>query len=1042
MMFARLTHAALHRPLLTVMAVLILIVAGGRALMQLPIDAFPDVAAPQVKLLLRVPGMTPEEVEARVTAPIEVELLGLPKQTMLRSTSKYGIADITVDFADGTDVYWARNQVAERLSAVWGDLPPDVSGGLAPLSTPLGEMFMFTVEGPQSLAERRELLDWVIRPALRTVAGVADVTVLGGRATMYEVVPDAARLSAAGLTLDDLRNTLTRFNRNDGAGRVSEGEETLLVRVQGRLESLDDIGNLVLRVRDGAAVRVRDIAKVQLGALTRLGGMTRNGEGETVQALVLGMRGSNSQQLVLDLRKRLAVVEASLPQGMKLVPFYDRGDLVDRAVGTVSSALREAVVLVLILLVIFLGNLRAALAVALVLPLAALWTFLLMRATGLSANLMSLGGLAIAIGLLVDAAVVVVENIVERLHGSHGTDKRAIVLAAVSEVSQPAVAGMAIIALVFVPLLSLQGLEGKLFSPVALTIVYALAGSLLLSLTAIPLAAQWLVRAQDHSDPWLPRLLLRGYGPVLDWAMRRGRLLTGIAVALLVAALGVYTQVGKSFMPTLDEGSLIVQLEKLPSINLDASLAIDTQFQKALLARVPEAELVVARAGSDEIGMDPMGLNQTDSFIALKPRKQWRFETKEELQDAIREVLADFPGVAYAFTQPIEMRVSEMILGVRGDLALRLFGPDLGVLNDTADRIATALKGIRGAEDVYFVQNEGVQYLRVAPDTEALARLGLSVDALSDLMRAQIEGLTVGTVQKQGRRFPLVLRAEGVHASPEQLEQLPLSLPGGERVWLSQLARLERTSGPVQIGRQMGERNTVVIANVRDRDLVGFVDEARDRVAAQVQLPPGYRLEWGGQFENQQRAAQRLTLVIPVTLLLIFLILFLTFDSLRQAVLVVSNIPFALVGGVFALALAGEYLSVPASVGFIALLGIAVLNGVVLVSCFNQLRAQGLSLHDAVIAGARRRLRPVMLTACLTALGLLPLMFATGPGSEIQRPLAIVVIGGLIGSTALTLVLLPVLYRRFAEGTPLETMDSVVALTVEGSIDGGGQRSA
>lgn len=1013
-MLDALTRSALARPLLTVLAALLLIAAGLNAAMNLPIDAFPDVSAPQVKIIVKLPGMTPEEMEARVTTPIEIEMLGLPKQTMLRSTSKYGLTDVTIDFEDGTDIYWARNQVSERLNGIMGDLPPGLSGGLAPITTPLGEMFMFTVEGDLPIAERRALLDWVIRPALRTVRGVADVNVLGGLASAYEVVPDAARMAATGITLDELRTTLERFNRNDGAGRINEGEETLLVRVQGRLTSLDDIGRLVVHATPTAQVRVADVAEVKLGALTRMGGVTHNGEGETVQGLVLGLRGADAQQVVAGVRARLEEVQAALPAGVKVVPFYDRGELVSRAVGTVSKALLEAVVLVGVMLYLFLGNLRAALAVAVVLPLSALWTFLLMHQFGLSANLMSLGGLAIAIGLLVDAAVVVVENVVAHLHepGADQRPRQQVVLDAVREVAVPTTAGIVIIALVFVPLLSLQGLEGKLFAPVALTIVFALAGSLLLSLTVIPLLARLMLNAKSHADPWLPRTLARLYAPLLQKALAAPAVVGAVAVLLGVAAVVLYMGLGKTFMPTMDEGSLIVQLEKLPSISLDASLAIDSQFQRALKETMPEALQVVARAGSDEIGLDPMGLNQTDTFISLPTEVD-----KPAVIHRIRELLNEFPGVAYAFTQPIEMRVSEMILGVRGDLAIRIFGPDLDVLNHKADEIAEVLRATPGAEDVFFVRNEGVQYLRVVPDSDALARAGLDIDTLAASLRAQIEGERVGLIQQQERRIPLLVRASGSTAAADELAQLPVALPGGGRIALGQLARFERVGGPVQINRQLGSRNMVVIANVGGRDLVGFVEEARAQVMQKVELPPGYRLTWGGEFENQQRAAQRLALVVPVALVLIFLILYSTFDSLRQATLVMANVPFAMIGGVFALALSGEYLSVPASVGFIALLGIAVLNGVVLVSYFNQLRAAGMSMLDAVVHGAQRRLRPVLLTASMAALGLVPLLFASGPGSEIQRPLAIVVIGGLVSCTALTLLLLPILYKRFGERT-------------------------
>ncbi len=1011
-MLDALTRGALARPLLTVLAALLLIAVGLNAAMNLPIDAFPDVSAPQVKIIVKLPGMTPEEMETRVTTPIEIEMLGLPKQTMLRSTSKYGLTDVTIDFEDGTDIYWARNQVSERLNGIMGDLPPGLTGGLAPITTPLGEMFMFTVEGDLPIAERRALLDWVIRPALRTVRGVADVNVLGGLASAYEVVPDAVRMAATGITLDELRTTLERFNRNDGAGRINEGEETLLVRVQGRLTSLDDIGRLVVHATPTAQVRVADIAEVKLGALTRMGGVTHNGEGETVQGLVLGLRGADAQQVVAGVRARLEEVQAALPAGVKVVPFYDRGELVASAVGTVSKALLEAVVLVGVMLYLFLGNLRAALAVAVVLPLSALWTFLLMRQFGLSANLMSLGGLSIAIGLLVDAAVVVVENVVAHLHepGADQRPRQQVVLDAVREVAVPTTAGIVIIALVFVPLLSLQGLEGKLFAPVALTIVFALAGSLLLSLTVIPLLARLTLSAKSHADPWLPRTLARLYAPLLQKALAAPAVVGSIAGLLGVVAVVLYMGLGKTFMPTMDEGSLIVQLEKLPSISLDASLAIDTQFQRALKERVPEALQVVARAGSDEIGLDPMGLNQTDTFISLPPGVD-----KPAIIHRIRELLNEFPGVAYAFTQPIEMRVSEMILGVRGDLAIRIFGPDLDVLNRKAEEIAEVLRATPGAEDVFFVRNEGVQYLRVVPDNDALARAGLDIDTLAAGLRAQIEGERVGLIQQLERRIPLLVRARGSTAAADELAQLPVALPGGGRIALGQIARFERVGGPVQINRQLGSRNMVVIANVGGRDLVGFVEDARAQVQQKVELPPGYRLTWGGEFENQQRAAQRLALVVPAALVLIFLILYSTFDSLRQAALVMANVPFAMIGGVFALALSGEYLSVPASVGFIALLGIAVLNGVVLVSYFNQLRATGLSMLDTVVHGAQRRLRPVLLTASMAALGLVPLLFATGPGSEIQRPLAIVVIGGLVSCTALTLLLLPILYKRFGE---------------------------
>jgi len=691
--------------------------------------------------------------------------------------------------------------------------------------------------------------------------------------------------------------------------------------------------------------------------------------------------------------------------------------LVDRAVGTVSKALAEAIVLVFILLVLFLGDLRSALTVALILPLAALVTFILMYTFGLSANLMSLGGLAIAIGMLVDAAVVVVENVVSSLAQHQGRGKLPrlhLVYRSVKEVAVPVTSGILIIIIVFLPLLTLQGLEGKLFVPVALTIVFALSASLALSLTVIPVIASYLLRTASHEEPWLMRRLSGFYLPVLDWSLRHTRIVVGVALALLIMAGALYTQVGKAFMPTMDEGDLIVQLEKLPSINLDKSIELDQRVQRAILEQVPEVTGIVARTGSDELGLDPMGLNQTDSFLVLKPRDEWRMASKDELVDAIRTVLKNFPGLDYAFTQPIQMRVDEMLTGVRGDLAIKVFGSDQEALNRTAEAIVAVVEKISGAEDVYTPRNEGAQYLQLKVDRLAAGRLGLDVEALEDSLRAQVEGIQAGTVYDGARRTPLVIRGpDSLRGSAAVFGALQLTLEDGQAVPLSSLVTKERTEGPVAIQRERGNRMAVVVANVSGRDLVGFVEEARQLVAAQVPLPSGYYYEWGGEFENQQRAAQRLSVVVPVAVVLIFLLLFSTFGSVRQAVLVLTNVPFAMIGGIVGLWLTGEYLSVPASVGFIALLGIAVLNGVVMVTYFNQLKALGYSIGELVVEGARRRLRPVLMTASIAAFGLVPLLFASGPGSEIQRPLAIVVIGGLISSTALTLILLPILYRRY-----------------------------
>ncbi|MGH8551690.1 MAG: efflux RND transporter permease subunit, partial [Methylococcales bacterium] len=1004
----RLIHFALRQRLMILVLGVGLSFAGYQAGLSLPIDAFPDVSPTQVKIIVKSPGMTPEEVETRITAPIEIELLGIPNQTMLRSIAYYALTDITLDFKEGTDIYWARQQVAERINGIWANLPEGVEGGMAPMTTPLGEIFMFTVEGDGlDLRGKRELLDWVIRPALRTVEGVADVDAIGGMVKTFEVKPDPARMTARGISMQQLVEALTANNRNDGAGRLSEGEESILVRVEGRIETLDDVRDTVVKTENGLPTRVSDIASVEYGFLTRYGSVSQNGRAETVEGLVLGLRGSNAKNTVIGIQKKLDEIKSSLPEGIELKPFYNRGDLVKKAIVTVGKALMEAVVLLLVLLYLFLGSIPAAVSVAIVLPLAACATFVMMHRIDLTANLMSFGGLVIAIGMLVDASVVVVENISEHLsHSMHSRLPRLhIIYRAVKEVAVPVTTGILIIMLVFVPLLTLEGLEGKLFSPVAKTIVLALASSLILSLTIIPVIASYLITRPSAKEPWLPAKLTKFYAPILDWSLIHPKPVYMGTAVLFVCALAVFSQLGKSFMPTMDEGELVVQIEKLPSISLQQSVHMDMQVQKAVLEQVPEVRQIISRVGVDEIGLDPMGLNDTDAFFVLDQRENWLVENKEELIDKIRGVLDGFSGFAYGFTQPIQMRVTEMLTGVRGDVAIKLFGADLSVLNGKAAEIAELIRKIPGATDVFATRNEGVLYSNVVIDRTAAGRFGLDVDSLEGLLRAIIEGRRVGIVQEGIKRIPLTLKGSGDRLA---LESLILSLPDGRSVPFSEVARFQDGEGVVSVSRERGQRYAVVRCNVAGRDLVSFVEEAKQRVA-EIQFPSGYTITWGGQFENQQRAAARLMLVIPIAISLIFLLLFTSFGSVRQAILVLSNIPLALIGGVFALAISGEYLSVPASVGFIALLGIAVLNGVVLVGYFNQLLSQGYDLLEAVTRGAKRRLRPVLMTASIAAFGLVPLLFATGPGSEIQRPLAIVVIGGLITSTLLTLLLLPIL---------------------------------
>lgn len=1024
-MLSRLIEFSLRQRVLVLLAMLVLAGAGAASFLKLPIDAYPDISPTQVKLILKAPGMTPEEVESRVIAPLEMELLGVPRGVMLRSTAKYAIADITLDFAEGSDIYWARQQVAERYAAVAGGLPEGVGGGLAPISTPLSDVFMFTIEGGGlSLGERRTLLDWTLRPALRTLPGVADINVLGGEARSLVVVPDRARLSAAGLHFSDVVDAIGRNNRNDGAGRLEAGENTLIVRSEGAIRSAADLSQVVLRggAAGAAPVRLGDVAEVRTEGLTRYGAVSRDGAGEAVQGIVVALRGADASTLVKAIRTRLDELAPGLPPGVKVVPFYDRSTLIARAVGTVESALVEATVLVVILLLLFLGELRAALVVALMVPLAALGTFLLMRVTGMSANLMSLGGLAIAIGMLVDAAVVVVENAVNRLAPDAGgarLPRLHRVFAAAREVATPVASGILIICLTFMPLLTLQGLEGKLFAPVALTIVFALGVSLLLSLTLVPVLASLLLKEHAHREPWVMRWADRLYRPLLERALDHPRRAAALAGVALLLGVGAYLGTGKAFMPTMDEGDILLQLQKPPSIGLQRSLEVDIAVQKAIAAQVPEVRHSIARVGSDELGLDPMGLNETDMFMQLGPREEWRENDKEWLSGEIRKVMEAFPGLEYGFTQPIEMRISEMLTGSRGDVAIKVFGPDLGALGELAQRIAARIEQVPGARDVLTQANDGVEYLRVKVDAQAAGRAGLAVTDVQDELRGQIEGVPAGLVIEPDRRTPILVRGDAqVRGSAARFEDLRLARGDQGEVPLTALASVSTTEGPVLVRRENGSRFALIQSSVAGRDLVGFVDEARAAVARDVPLPPGYRLEWGGQFENQQRAAARLGLVVPVALGLIFFVLFMTFGSVRQAVLILGNVPFALVGGITALWASGQYLSVPASVGFIALLGIAVLNGLVLVTYFNQLHALGLPIEQVVREGAWRRLRPVLMTATITAFGLVPLLLASGPGSEIQRPLAIVVIGGLVSSTALTLLLLPVLYRRFGQSMP------------------------
>lgn len=1013
-MIASLLRFSLIQRLMIVLVTAGIAAAGFWSFKNLPIDAFPDISAPQVQVIIKAPGMSPTEVEQRITFPIEMEMQGIPGQTVLRSTTKYALSVIVVDFDDDTDIYLARNLVNERLNQVWDSLPAGVEGGLAPITTPLGEIFMYRIKGDNySNQALRSLQDWVIRPHLRKVEGVADVNSLGGEVRNYEVVIKPLALVKHGISIDEIEHALASNNRNAGGDRINRNDEVLLVRTVGKLQDMDDIKNITVRTLYGDPVHISDVAEVRVGSMTRYGAVTADGEGEVVTGLVLLRKGANSLRAVEGTKAALSSLQNILPDGVTIEPFYDRTELITKAVWTVEKALGEAVVLVLLVLIIMLGDIRSALTVALILPLSVLFTFILMTLFDVSANLMSLGGLAIAIGILVDAAVVVVENIHTQFSKAPpGVSRLHLVYRAVLEVSTPVISGILIIVAVFLPLFSLTGLEGKMFSPLAITITFALIGSLLLSLTVIPVLASFFMTTHAHADEKegrLMRALKFIYLPVMNLALRYTKTAILIAVIALAATASLFPHIGKEFMPTMDEGNTVILLEKDAAITLEKSLAMDAPIQQAMM-ELPEVIGVTSRTGADELRMDPMGLNQTDNFLVTKPREQWTI-TLAQFQENLREKLGRFDDIDYAFSQPIDMRVSEMLTGVRSAMAIKLYGDDLAVLEQKASEIETLVKNIAGAVDVFRTDISGQKYLQIDIKQKVISRYGINVEDINQLVETAIGGRVATELLENNRRVSVLMRyAEEYRTSPQAIETMLVTLPNGNKVSLGHLADVTIVDGPVQVIRESAKRQVVIQSNVQNRDVVGFVDEVRQKIEDTVDLPAGYFVTFGGQFENQQRAAQRLGLVIPVAIVLIFVMLFTTFRSLLQAGLIIMNIPFAMIGGVISLYYSGLYLSVPASVGFITLFGVAVLNGVVMVSYFNQLRQSGLSIDQAVRQGAERRLRPVLMTAMIASFGLLPLLTASGPGSELQQPLAVVVIGGLFSSTLLTLILLPALY--------------------------------
>ncbi len=1005
-----------QRLFVCILAILVMFV-GVKSWLNIPVDAFPEISPTQVKIVLKLPGMNALEIESQVTRIIETELLGIPSQEMLRSTTKYAITDITIDFKEGTDIYWARQQVNERLVSIMPTLPENMSGGMAPMSTPLSEVFMFTVENPAlSLTEKRELLDWQIRPLLRTVSGVADVNSLGGFVKTYEIVPDILLMQQYGISFDDIESVITVTNQNGGIGRIIKGNDTLILRTEGKYENIDAIKTTVIATRADKIIRLEDIALVQVGSLTRYGAVTKDGK-EATQGLIIALKNSNTAQVVADVKAKLNVIESSLPKGTSINVFYDRSNLINTAIGTITSALGQAVVLVIILLAIFLGDLRSSIVVSLSLPMAALMTFILMKQFNLSANLMSLGGLVIAIGMLVDSSVVIVENIVNRLSSNQHLPRLHVIFRACKEVSTPVLSGTIIIIIVFSPLLMLSGLEGKLFMPVALTIVFAMLSALLLSLTIIPILASFLLKNEVIKPPKVVVFLQKYYVITLTKVANKPKVLMLLSLSTLMVSLVLFKDLGKSFMPILDEGDIIVQLEKSPSISLKSSTDIDEQVEKALLKNIPEIVQIVARTGSDELGLDPMGLNETDVFMELAPKGEWRFETKKELIADIRTVLKKFPGMNIGFTQPIQMRVSEMLTGSTGDVSIKVFGNDIAVLATLVEQITALANKTEGASDVQMAIIEGGKYVNIKLIPTMAGKFDLTPQQLSQYLMTQLEGLRVSSLLEGNRVIPIVINDANSNnknrheiSSIKALQQKLILMPDNSLLPLEQIADITFKTGPLLIEREKGNRFASVSTNVINRDVVSFVDDLKTKIHSSVNLPTGYTLSFGGEFESQQRATNNLLLLIPVALLLIFIILFTTFNSTAKSALIIANIPFALMGGIIALYLSKQYLSVPASVGFIALLGIAVLNGIVMISYFEQTRLSSQNLYQRVIDGANRRLRPVLMTATTAMFGLLPLVFATGPGAEIQKPLAIVVIGGLITSTITTLYLLPIFY--------------------------------
>ena len=1041
---------ALRQRLILVVVTLILVGFGLNAAQHLSVDAFPDVANVQVQIATEAAGKSPEEVERFVTIPIEIAMTGLPGMTDMRSLNKPGLSLITLVFTDESDLFRERQMVSERLSELRDRMPQGVTPILGPITNALGEVYQYTLEMPgeaetkrplthDELIARRTFQDWVVRPLLRSVPGVAEINSTGGFVKQYETLVDPQKLHYYDLSIDDVLSALARNNANAGGGVLPQHAEQYLIRSVGLVHDLDDIRNIVLKETKATPVYVRDVAEVRIGTEVRYGAMIKNGYTEAVGGVVLMTSGGNAKEIVSRVKERVADINRRhmIPGGLQIVPYYDRSQLVDAAIHTVTEVLAEGIVFVVIILFLFLGDLRSSLIVSANLVLTPLLTFLVMNHVGLSANLMSLGGLAIAIGLMVDGSVVVVENVFARLsharhanrHGDLPPNKLDIVLAAVQEVATPTLFGVTIIILVFLPLMTLEGMEGKMFSPLAYTIAIALAISLVLSLTLSPVLSSYLLKGGSEDDTWLVRLLRKPYTRLLQKAFDHRKATVVAVVAIFLASLCLLPFLGTSFIPEMQEGTLSPNADRVPNISLDESLKMEKTMQ-GLMLKVKGVQNVVSRVGRGESPADPAGPNEADVLASLTPYDERpRGMTQDKIAEQIRERLAALPGINLVMSQPISDRVDEMVSGVRADVAVMLYGDDLDALVQKANEIAKVATGIQGTQDTRVDRVGGQQYLTIDIDRNAIARYGLNAADVNDVIEAAIAGKSATEIYEGERRFSGVVRLpQNLRDSVEDIRELLINSPAGPRVPLKNLARVQVVEGPALINRSMGKRRIVVGVNVQDRDLGGYVKELQDKVDHDVKLPAGYYIEWGGQFHNMERALHHLMIIVPITIAAIFFLLFILFKSVRFAALIITVLPLASIGGILGLFLSGEYLSVPASVGFIALWGIAVLNGVVLVSYIRKLRLDGMSQTDAVFEGTRLRFRPVMMTATVAALGLVPFLFATGPGSEVQRPLAIVVIGGLVSSTALTLLLLPAVYAFF-EGKAEPTFEPEILTT-------------